>query len=179
MNVTIEIATPETLPIVKNMFVAYFYDLSQYDDGIVINASGLPYWAAFGLPGPKTLEECIAMNWWIRDQCAAILIRAAGNPAGFAFVCADKTHIPLEIDFELLDFYIAPKYRRQGIGTLAARQLFDSRRGVWQLFELAKNAPALEFWHGFLVEYTGGIYENRDNGTQQRFDNSEKCGGRE
>ena len=171
MNVTIEIAAPETLFIVKNMFTAYFYDMSQYDDGLIINVSGLPLWAAFGLPGPKSHEECVAMNWWIRDRCDAIIVRADGVPAGFAFACADKTHIPPEIDFELLDFYIAPKYRRQGVGRQAAGLIFDRQRGKWQLFELACNLPALAFWHGFLKEYTGGIYENLDDGTQQRFDN--------
>ena len=172
MNVTIKTAAPDALSIIKNMFTAYFYDMSQYDDGLIINGYGLPHWAAFGLPGPATHEKCVAMNWWIRDRCEALIIRADGNPAGFAFVCADRSHIPPEVDFELLDFYIAPKYRRLGIGKQAAQMIFDGRRGRWQLFELARNLPALAFWHGFLKEYTGGVYENLDEGTQQRFANS-------
>lgn len=171
MNVTVETAAPDTLPIVKNMFTAYFYAMSQYDDGLIINASGLPHWAAFGLPGPTTHEECVAMNWWIRDRCEALIIRVDGVPAGFAFICAEKSHIPPEIDFELLDFYIVPKYRRQGVGKQAAQRIFDGRRGKWQLFELEQNLPALAFWHGFLKEYTGDAYENLDGGAQQRFDN--------
>ena len=171
MNATIETAAPDTLPIVKNMFTAYFYDMSQYDDGLIINEHGLPHWKDFGLPGPKSHEECVAQNWWIRDRCDALIIRANGVPAGFAFVFADKSHIPPEIDFELLDFYIVPKYRRQGVGGQAARLIFDGRRGRWQLFELARNLPALAFWRGCLEEYTGGRYENLNEGTQQRFDN--------
>ena len=62
MNVTIEIAAPNMLFIVKNMFTGYFYAMSQYDDGLIINESGLPHWKNFGLPGPKTHEECVAMN---------------------------------------------------------------------------------------------------------------------
>ncbi len=171
MDVTIETAAPDTLQIVKNMFVAYFYDMSQYDDGLIINPYGLPHWAAFGPGGPKTAEECAAMNWWIRDRCEAIIIRADGVSAGFTFICADKAHLPPEIDFELLDFYIAPKYRRQSVGRQAARLILNRQRGRWQLFELARNLPALTFWRGFLADYTNGAYENLNDGTQQRFDN--------
>jgi hypothetical protein len=39
------------------------------------------------------------------------------------------------------------------------------------VFELARNAPALAFWHRIIGEYTDGRYEDLDGGTQQRFAN--------
>ena len=157
--------------VVRNLFVGYFNDLAQYDDNLIINEYGLPTWKPFGLPGPKTAEECATFNWWIRDKALAYAIRVDGQPAGFAIVLADKNHLVPEIDFELMDFYIAPKYRRQGVGGQAARAIFDRHRGNWQLFELARNEPALRFWQNILTEYTGGKFENWDSGTQQRFNN--------
>lgn len=165
--------TDDARRIVQNFFVAYFYDMSQFDPGLLINDYGLPTWADFGLPGPKTWDECAAMNWWIRDTCELWVIWADGKPAGFAVVSVGPTHLPADIktDFELVDFYVAPKYRRQKIGQAAARQIFDGKRGVWTLFELRENAAALAFWHGFLDDYTGGNFEDLDDGTQQRFRN--------
>ena len=172
MKITIsQASTPKEILTVQNMFVAYLFDMSQYDDNLVINTFGLPTWAPSGLPGPRTLKECVRLNWWIRDLCELYLTRADGSPAGFSIVCRDHTHLPPEVDVELMDFYIAPKYRRQQVGWQAAKQVFDLYHGVWQVFELKKNKPALTFWHKLIAEYTGGQFEDLDDGTQQRFHN--------
>lgn len=170
MDVRLELANDETRQIVRNQFTAYFFDLSQYDDNLIINQYGLPWWAPSGPPGPRTHDECARMNWWVRDDCQHYIIRAGAVPAGFTIICDDPRHLAPGVDFELMDFYIAPKYRRVGVGRRAARLAFDTRRGgTWQVFQLARNAPALRFWHGVIAEYTGGRYESLDNGTQQRF----------
>lgn len=171
-GITVSRAKPEEMDIIRHFFVAYFYDLSAYDDQIVINTYGLPVWQPFGLPGPHTVDECARYNWWDRDDHLAYLIRVEGGPAGFFFICADARHLATGIDYELTDFYIAPKYRRQGIGRQAARQAFDLYRGTWQVFQLKRNEPALRFWHTLIAEYTGGHFDDLDNGTQQRFNNS-------
>ena len=175
MNATeitlIRAQTAEEQHIVRNLFVAYFYDLSQFDDNLIINEYGLPMWLPFGLPGPKTAEECATYNWWIRDKCLLYVIRVDGQPAGFAIVLADRNHLTPEVEYELMDFYIAPRYRRQGVGGQAAQQVFDAHRGNWQLFELDRNEPARRFWQNTLTDYTGGNFTNLDEGTQQRFCN--------
>lgn len=176
MNVSLVPATNATLPVVQNLFVAFFYDLSAYDPNLVINEYGLPTWAPSGLPGPRTIAECAPHNWWIRDRCQAYLIHANNHVAGYAMVLADKQHLPGDVDFELLDFYIAPPFRRQGVGRQAARLVFDAHRGRWQVFELAKNAPALAFWHRLIAEYTAGDFQNKSDGTEQRFNNSRQNG---
>lgn len=157
------------MKIVRNMFTAFFYDLSQYDDKLVINAYGLPTWEPAGLPGPRDHEECARLNWWIRGQCEAYVIRVDRNPAGFVHILRDKRHLVQDVDQELLDFYVAPKYRRQGVGREAARQAFDLYTGTWQVYELTLNDPALRFWHSVIDEYTGGQYEDLQGGTLQRF----------
>jgi predicted acetyltransferase len=167
---------PDDLAIVRNMFTAYFYDMSQYDDGLAINCYGLPTWIASGLPGPRTQEECAAHNWWIRGAAWPHVIRADGNPAGFTIILPHERHggptyLPPEIDYEVLDFWIAPKYRRQGVGRQAAWLAFDTYRGTWLVIELARNTPARAFWHGVIADYTAGRYDSLEGGTQQRFRN--------
>lgn len=155
--------------IVRNLFVGFFADLSQYDENLVVNEYGLPTWKPSGLPGPTTLAECATINWWIRDKCDLYVIRADGTPAGFAIVLADRNHLVPDVEFELMDFYIAPKYRRQGVGSAAARQIFDTRRGAWQLFILEKNEPARRFWRKLVGEYTSGDFQELNGGTEIRF----------
>jgi predicted acetyltransferase len=92
-----------------------------------------------------------------------------GNPAGFLHILRDRRHLSHGVDQELLDFYIAPKYRRQGVGREAARQAFDLYPGTWQVYELARNEPAQRFWHAVIEEYTGGKYEDLNGSTEQRF----------
>jgi predicted acetyltransferase len=170
MNVSLtRVADAEGALIVRNMFTAYFYDLSQYDDNLVINRFGLPTWAPSGLPGPKDHDSCARHNWWVRGSAEAYVIRADGNPAGFLHIMRDRRHLAMGVDQDLLDFYVAPKYRRCGVGSSAARQAFDLYPGTWQVFELARNEPALRFWHKVIGEYTGGDFLDLDDGTQQRF----------
>lgn len=169
MQITLTRTTPVDHHVVTNMFVAYFYDMSQYDPQLIINDHGLPMWAPFGLPGPQTHEECVRFNWWIRDQCELYIIRADGRPAGFVIICADGAHVPPGVEFELMDFYIVPKYRRQGVGWSAARAALDLHRGAWVIYQLEANMPARRFWQAAIADYTHDQFENLDGGTQQRF----------
>lgn len=172
MHVSISrVATEEDQRIVWHFFLAFFYDLSRYDPHIGIVESGLPHFVLSGNRAPRTFDEFIAANFWVRGDCAQHIIRVDGQPAGYAIVCSGCDHIPPEIDYELLDFYIAPPFRDQGIGRQAARLVFDAHRGAWQVFELATNHPAKAFWRRVIGEYTGGQFENLDGGTQQRFTN--------
>ncbi len=165
----LERTTEQTEHIVKNMFVAYLSDTAPYSDECVINEHGLPTWGAFALPTPRTHDECVRYNWWIRDRCEVYIVRADGTPAGFVVILTDLLHLPPGVDYEVIDFYIMPKYRGQGVGRLAARAAFDLHHGCWQVSELARNTPALRFWHSVINEYVDGQYEDLDNGTRQRF----------
>ena len=170
---TVELAevTEETRHILRNFFSVYFSELSQWDEFVALNEHGLPVWTAFGLPQPSTHDECVTYNWWIRDQCRQFLILADGHPAGFVIVNAGPEHLPPETDYELLDFFIAHKYRRQGVGRQAARAAFDPFHGRWHVEQLAGNAPAVAFWQSVIADYTNGNYETLDDGARQRFRN--------
>jgi len=151
--------------------VAYLYDTAPYGDECVINEHGLPLCGTFDLPNPRTHDECVGYNWWIRDQCERYIVHADAIPAGFAIILADATYLPPAVDYEVMDFFITPKYRAQGVGRLASRTAFDLHRGWWLVGELARNAPAIRFWHSVIGEYTHGEYQDGENGTQQRFRN--------
>lgn len=171
MEVSLVRTTPETESVVRFFFVAFFLDLSQYDENIILNAHGLPTWAPSGLPGPSTVEDCATFNWWVRGEAERYLILVDGTPGGFLIISTGGDHIPAGVDYELLDFYIAPKYRRRGVGRLAARLALDLHHGNWVVYQLERNMPARAFWQAVIAEYTDGNYENRDGGVEQRFRN--------
>ncbi len=174
MQVTLVPVTKETRHILRNMFTVYFSELSAWDDLVDFNEHGLPVWTAFGLPQPRTHEECADYNWWIRDSCKLLLILADSHPAGFVVINAGPQHLPPDVDFDLLDFFVAHKYRRRGIGRQAARLALDGYRGRWEISELAGNAAAIAFWNQVVSGYTGGNYERLDAGARQRFVSREK-----
>ena len=107
----------------------------------------------------------------MRAEGLQYLIGCDGQTVGYAIVLADKAHLAPGVEFELLDFYILPRFRGLGIGRRAASQLFDRHHEVWQIFELARNLPARAFWQRTIEEYTDGDFESLDGGTQQRFRN--------
>ena len=169
MQVTLAEETEETAPALRNLFTVYFSELSQWDDLVALNEWGLPVWTAFGVPMPRTHDECTAYNWWIRGDCRRFLILADGKIAGFVIVNAGPEFLPPDTDFEVLDFFVAHKYRRRGVGDAAARAVFDRFRGRWEVEQLAGNLPAVTFWNRVIEEYTGGHYERLDSGARQRF----------
>lgn len=163
--------------IVRNMFLFYFHHLAQWDEGLAINAYGLPVWKAFGDPTPRTLEEAVTYNWWIRDECRLFLFWVDDYPAGFAIVNAQAKNLPADVDADMLDFFLASKYRRQGIGRVAARSLFDLFPGRWEVAQLTGNTAAIAFWNQVIGEYANNEYEKLDDGARQRFDNRSYASG--
>jgi predicted acetyltransferase len=157
---------------VANLFVAYLYEMAVWDPGIVMNDAGLPVWSGFGLPGPRTLDGCARHNWWIRDRCVRYAIRCDGAAVGFAVICEDVTLLPYPLpegtDWELLDFYVAPKARRGGIGAAAAREVVARHPGNGVLLTLAANVGAQRFWRATLAACAHDVKENAD-ATEFRF----------
>lgn len=171
MTVELAAVTSATAHVLQNMFSVYFSELSQWDDLVALNQHGLPVWTAFGQPQPRTHAECVAYNWWIRDACLQYLILADSRPAGFVIINAGPGNLPDGVDYDLLDFFVANKYRRQGVGRQAALASFDLFSGHWEVAQLAGNAAAITFWNRVIGDYTGGQYEALDGGARQRFRN--------
>jgi len=171
MTVSLTEVTNETRHILRNLFTVYFSELSQWDEFVALNEHGLPVWTAFGMTQPRSHDQCADYNWWIRDACAQYLILADNQPAGFVIINAGPGELPTGVDYELLDFFVAHKYRRRGAGCQAARLAFDLFHGRWEVAELAGNAAAVAFWNGVIREYSHGQYDRLDEGVRQRFRN--------
>jgi predicted acetyltransferase len=162
---------------IRNLFTAYFYEMAAWDPGILMNEYGLPVWHEFEGDEPwasaaRTPEEQAARNWWIRDRCVRYAVRAGGAAVGFALVCEDLSllpyPVPAESEFEILDFYVAPKVRRTGVGARAAALVLERHRGNGFLFTLEANTRAQAFWRATLARCARDVVEH-DGGTMFTF----------
>ena len=134
--------------ILANLLEKYIYEFTQWNPR-EINALGLygyrwldSYWDP---------EEQNKRRW-------AYFIRADGQLAGFALV-NDFPEIPdMPCDFSLAEFFVLHNHRRAGVGSAAARAVFDLHRGRWQLKYHTKNTVSVEFWHKVVGAYTNGRF---------------------
>ncbi|OWA35585.1 hypothetical protein B9G55_13250 [Saccharibacillus sp. O16] len=60
-----------------------------------------------------------------------------------------------EYGHEIVEFFVMKKYRRVGLGRLAAQQLFRRFSGVWKLGIMEENEPALAFWRRAIADCKG------------------------
>jgi predicted acetyltransferase len=132
-----------------------------------MNEFGLPVWHELDPSAARTLGECVRLNWWIRDRCVRYAIRSAGAAVGFAIVAAPPEHLEEPFDWEVVDFFVAPKARRAGIGLAAAQELVRRHHGTAVLFTLERNEIARAFWRRVLA--TAEDVRELHGGTEFRF----------
>ena len=73
-------------------------------------------------------------------------LRADGANAGFALVRKEGPSGRTQI----AEFYVAPAYRRKGVGLAAARHVIARFPGQWQITQRELNASGIAFWHRVL-----------------------------
>ena len=169
VGIRISIGTELDELAVRNMLVAYLNELAAWDPGLAMNDVGLPVWIEFGMPGPRTGSQAARHNWWIRDACDRFVIREGDSAVGFAIVASPPDHLNEPFDHEFVDFYVAPKARRRGLGRSAVARIIAERPGSWVLFTLAGNVGAQAFWRQVLAAPAIIELEERDNATEFRF----------
>ena len=111
--------------VLRNLLELYRYDFSEFT-GDDVDEHGL-----YGYP--------YLDHYWTEEDGHPFLIRADGRIAGFAFVRSGARH-------DLAEFFIMRKYRRAGIGTVAARAVFERFPGRWQVRQMPTNTAATIFW---------------------------------
>ena len=78
--------------------------------------------------------------YWSEPTRVPYLIRADGELAGLALVSGVGAVLHVS------EFLVLPKFRRAGVGTEAARQVFAAHPGPWQVRQIAGHEQATQFW---------------------------------
>ena len=144
-NVTIQIATVEQKPVLANLLELYQYDFSEFDQADV---------GEDGRYGYRWLD-----SYWEDIERYPFLIMLGGKPAGFVLVNR-PTHKGGDPEaHSVAEFFVLRKYRRQGIGEEAVRQLLTRLPGKWEILQEGSNEPSREFWRNVIERSTQGKYE--------------------
>jgi len=112
-------------PVLRNLLELYQHDFSAFDDSDVDE---------HGLYGYRYLD-C----YWTDADRHPLLFRVDGKWAGFALVRAGAPH-------DMAEFFVMRKYRRSGVGTALARDVFARFPGEWQVRQMTSNPDATSFW---------------------------------
>lgn len=141
--------------VLRSMLELYLHDLSEY----------WPYELdVHGQFGYHTLDY-----YWRAEDHAAFVFLVDGRYAGFALVNSDV--LMPENTRWLAQFFVLRGYRRRGVASAAARQVFDRLPGRWEVGELPNNLPAQAFWRRLIADYSGGRYTDQyfTDGTWEGF----------
>lgn len=97
--------------------------------------------------------------YWADDWRHPCLIRIAESLAGFALVHERSRLTGARGVFDMAEFFVLRRYRRQGVGHAAAVAAFDRFKGPWEIRQRDENLAATIFWRRVIADYTGGRYE--------------------
>lgn len=78
--------------------------------------------------------------YWSEPDRFPYLVRAGRELAGLALVSRIGSVMHMS------EFLILPRFRRAGVGTAAAGQVFAKHPGSWQVRQLAGHDQATNFW---------------------------------
>lgn len=139
MDLYVEEALLEDKGVLRRMLQLYLHDMSEFTGDDL---------DAHGEHGYKYLD-----NYWTEEGRYPFIFRIENKLAGFALVWRKPE------EYRMAEFSILPKYRRKGLGKLAAETVIRRFGGRWAIYQLPTNLPAQKFWDQVADEVSGGDYE--------------------
>ncbi|HEY2861734.1 MAG TPA: GNAT family N-acetyltransferase [Terracidiphilus sp.] len=134
-------ASPADQPALANLIELYIHDFSEFV-AVDIGEDG-----RFGYPN-------LALYFRERDHHAH-LARIDGKLAGFALLRRiDDAQGQVQV-WDMAEFWILRRYRRQGAGAQLARSIWNLYPGEWQVRVMEDNSPAVKFWASAISGVTG------------------------
>jgi predicted acetyltransferase len=147
-EVTLDIVTASSAPILANLLELYVHDLSGVF-AIDLGADG-----RFGY-------DRLPLYWSEPDAHFAFFVRVGGRLAGFALVTRGSPATDDPADLDVAEFFILRLYRRARVGRRAAFLLWDSLPGHWVVRVSEANHAGLGFWEPTIRDYTGGAFSKK------------------
>ncbi|MEQ1753641.1 MAG: GNAT family N-acetyltransferase [Micropepsaceae bacterium] len=130
-------ATRADKDLLESMFQFYVYDFSEFEDATSGRLSLNPQ-GKFDLTPQFSPYWNDPLHW-------AYLVYVNQSPAGFALVNT-KSHAGNTIDRNMAEFFVARKYRRQGLASEVFHKILDDHPGRWEVAIINANEAAKAFW---------------------------------
>jgi predicted acetyltransferase len=164
VNVELIPVKEEEKSVLRQLLELYAHDFSEYDDADV-NEHGFYGYTYFDY-------------YWTEPDRHPFFIRVNGKLAGFVLVSTYCYVCKKAGTKSISEFFVMRKYRKKGVGNLAARKAFDMFPGKWEVLQHGNNQPSYRFWEQVISEYTDGNFEKKPavtegwEGQALIFDNS-------
>jgi predicted acetyltransferase len=165
MNLSLTLAAREDRPVLENLLQLYMYDFSEILGGDVESS---------GRFADRPLTA-----YWEDPWRYPFLFRVEDKLAGFALVHQRSRLSGDATTWDMAEFLVLRKYRRRGVGSVAATRLFAMHPGKWEVRQLHANSAATGFWRRVIGAFTGGrfsdavIDDERWHGPVQCFESRE------
>lgn len=134
-------AAPEQAPILANLLELYAHDFSEFHD-VVLGVDG-----RFGY---RSLPL-----YWSEPGRHPFLVRVDGRLAGLVLVKKGSEISGDETAWDMAEFFVVRGYRRRGIGTQVAHEVWKGIPGKWEVRVMQSNMPAYHFWVRAISIFTG------------------------
>jgi len=134
-------ASPEQQPIVANLLELYAHDFSEFHD-VELGEDG-----RFGYPQLPL--------YWSETNRHPFLVRIDGRLAGLVLVRKGSQVTGDDTVWDMAEFFVVRGYRRRGVGTRIAHEVWRKFAGVWEIRELKANDSAHKFWEHAIAAFTG------------------------
>jgi predicted acetyltransferase len=140
-RVELQPARPEDAPILLNLIELYSHDFSEFWPNDI---------GEDGRFGYKSLPL-----YWSEPGRHPFLIKTDGHLAGLALVKQGSEFSGSPTVWDLGEFFVLRGWRRHGVGTRAAHQVWRRFSGDWEVRVMQSNLPAQLFWKRAISTFTG------------------------
>ena len=134
-------ATPDDQPVLANLLELYIYEFTEWID-LDVGPDG-----RFGY-GQLPL-------YWVEQDRYPFLLEVNGKVAGFVLLRRGSSVSGDEDVWDVAEFFILRRYRRRGIGTEGAYQIWRTFPGRWEIRVMEENRPARRFWAKVIAGFCG------------------------
>ena len=134
-NIEVRAAAAEEESILANLVELYAHDFSEFLD-IEINPDGRYGYAQLPL-------------YWREPNRHPLLVRVDGNLAGFVLLKGDENA------WDMAEFFVVRRYRRRGIGSAIAHEVWRQFPGRWAVRVMESNQSAQQFWERVIRAFAG------------------------
>jgi len=133
--------------LLRNLWQFYLYEFSRFTHDPVTPAG--------------RFAETELDGVFSRYKRHPFLIYADEQVAGFAIVDSGvKSYFTDSLSITYMyEFFILAGFQKRGIGEKVAARLFDQFPSHWEVFEMADNLAAQEFWRKVIGRYTKDSYQ--------------------
>ena len=134
-------AAPDQEPILANLLELYGHDFSEFHD-LELGSDG-----RFGY---KYLPL-----YWREPNRHPFLVRMDGKLAGLVLVKRGSEISVNEAVWDMVEFFVVRGYRRRGIGSDTAHQVWRRFPGMWEVRVMESNHSANQFWERAISVFAG------------------------